>query len=625
MNLLSLQNISLAYGLTPLLEKANFTITARQRICVIGRNGAGKSTLFKLLNQETDADSGEINRMPDLKISKLRQDIPQGLTGTLYQTVAAGLGKLGDLLTQYHAVIEQVAEDASPAILEKLQKVQTQIDLADAWQVQQKVDSIITKMNLNPEANMDALSGGMIRRVLLAQALVAEPDILLLDEPTNHLDITAIEWLETFLANYDKTIIFITHDRSLVQKIATQIVELDNGHLQVWDCNYTQYLERKAELLAAEGKANALFDKRLAEEEKWIRKGIQARRTRDEGRVRRLQQMRRDRAQRYERLGKANFEQQKVNYSGKMVFEIENLHYEINGQTIINDFSAQIMRGDKIGIIGDNGCGKTTLLKLLLSDLKPTSGILKCGTKLDVSYFDQKRAQLDENKSVIDNVSPSSEFVEIGGKSKHIISYLNDFLFTPERARTPVKALSGGERHRLLLARVFTKACNLLILDEPTNDLDAETLELLEERLMDYDGTLLLVSHDRAFINNVVTSTLVFDGKGNLQEFVGDYDDYVRQAATLKQTPAVKKTVNKIEKASTVSAKKLNYKEQRELEQLPAKIQALEAGLSALQSKLSDNDFYQQDTGTVSAAQKELATLEAELKTVYARWEQLEN
>lgn len=623
MNLLTLRNITLGFGGHPLLEQANLTINSGQRLCIIGRNGAGKSTLLKLINNEIDADAGEVIRKDSLRVAKLQQDIPNNQSGLLYDCVAEGLGQQGELLQCYHAVTHQLAEQPeNTTLFTQLEKIQKQLDATDAWQSQQRIETVLAKMSLNPELDVNSLSGGMKRRVLLAKALVSAPDILLLDEPTNHLDITTIEWLEKFLLAYKKTIVFITHDRSLLRKLATDIVEVDQGNLLYWDCNYDKYLERKEVALAAESKANAEFDKKLAQEEQWIRKGIQARRTRNEGRVRDLKQLRRERAERRERVGKANLQQQQVNYSGKLVFEVSLLTYRIGDKTIINDFTTDILRGDKIGIIGDNGSGKSTLLKLLLGQLQPSSGNIKSGSQLEISYFDQTRAQLDEDKAVIDNVADSSDYVTINGRSQHIIGYLGDFLFTPERARTPVKALSGGERHRLLLARIFTKPSNVLILDEPTNDLDAETLELLEERLMNYQGTLLLVSHDREFINNVVTSTIVLSGDGQVHEYVGDYDDYLRQ----HQSPVENaKKVESLKPKKVNNTKKLSYKEQRELDALPKKIEVTENKISELQQLLSDPDIYKTSPDKAVEYQQQLAQLETELSDAYARWEALED
>lgn len=627
MSLLTLRNILLAFGQAPLLEKANLVVEPRQRICVIGRNGAGKSSLLKIINRELTPDSGEIVLADTVRIAKLQQDLPKNLSGSVYELVARGLGKQGELLAQYHAVSELLATDTSAAVLKRFEKLQHELDSNNAWQVQQQVDTVLSKMGLDAEQSVTGLSGGMMRRVLLAQALVNDPDLLLLDEPTNHLDIETIEWLEEFLLSYKKTIIFITHDRSLLKKLATQIVEVDAGELQTWDCNYEQYLERKAAQLAAADKANKLFDKRLAEEERWIRKGIQARRTRNEGRVRKLKEMRVERQERRAVVGKVKLAQQNLDYSGKVVFDVEGLSYSLKGRPIIKDLSIKILRGDKIGIIGPNGCGKSTLLKLLLGELQADSGTVTEGTKLSVSYFDQKRLQLDETKTVQENISSSSDMVEINGKSQHIISYLGDFLFTPERARTPVKVLSGGERHRLLLARIFTKPCNVLILDEPTNDLDAETLELLEERLMEYEGTLLMVSHDREFINNVVTSTLVFEGNGTLQEYVGDYNDYLRQRIVRIPANHVAKPVQKSApqpESQKTTNNQLSSKAKKELANLPSKIEKLESKIAALHQTMATTDFYQQDSAIIEKAQQSLAEHEADLAAAFSRWEELD-
>ena len=620
MSLLTLRNISLAFGQAPLLDKV---VEPKQRICIIGRNGAGKSSLLKIIHRELLPDAGEMVLADRVRVAKLQQDLPQNLSGSVYELVARGLGKQGELLAEFHAVSELLATDTSPAVFKKFERLQHELDSHDAWQVQQQVDTVLSKMGLDPEQSVTGLSGGMMRRVLLAQALVNDPDLLLLDEPTNHLDIETIEWLEEFLLSYKKTIIFITHDRSLLKKLATQIVEVDAGELQSWDCNYEQYLERKAIQLAAGERANKLFDKRLAEEERWIRKGIQARRTRNEGRVRALKKMRVERQERRAAIGKVKLAQQKIDYSGKLVFDVEGVSYALESKPIIKDLNLKILRGDKIGIIGPNGCGKSTLLKLLLGELQPDSGTVLQGTNISISYFDQKRMQLDENKTVQENISSSSDMVEINGKSQHVISYLGDFLFTPERARTPVKVLSGGERHRLLLARIFTKPCNVLILDEPTNDLDAETLELLEERLMEFEGTLLMVSHDREFINNVVTSTLVFEGDGRLQEYVGDYNDYLRQRS---EEPAEVQVATKSQPANKPSkpSNKLSYKEQQDLAKLPGQIEKLETDIARLHETMAAPDFYKQDSADITLAQQLLAKYETELATAFARWEQLD-
>lgn len=624
MSLLTLRNISLSFGLAPLLEQANLVVEEKQRICIIGRNGAGKSSLLKIIHRQLKPDTGEVISGDTLRIAKLQQDIPTDLTGTVYDLVAKGLGDIGEVLAEFHTLSEQMTSDSSPNTLQRFTKLQQYLDDHNAWQVQQQIETVLSKMGLSAEQSVANLSGGMLRRVLLAQALVNDPDLLLLDEPTNHLDIATIEWLENFLLNFKKTIIFITHDRSLLKNLATQIVEIDAGQLQTWHCDYEKYLARKAIQTEAIDKANKLFDKRLAEEERWIRKGIQARRTRNEGRVRQLKKMRQERQQRRANIGKVKLKQQNLEYSGKIVFEVDALNYSLDAKPIIKDFSTTVLRGDKIGIIGPNGCGKSTLIKLLLGELLLDSGTITRGSNLIISYFDQKRAQLDEEKTVIENISTASDSIEINGKSQHVISYLQDFLFTPERARTPVKVLSGGERHRLLLARIFTKPCNVLVLDEPTNDLDAETLEMLEERLLEYQGTLLMVSHDREFINNVVTSTIVFEGNGRLQEYVGDYNDYLRQRLEKVSVKSPEKNSIKATKKN-YAPKKLSYNAQRELTQLPEKIEKLENDISELQQKMADPLFYKQAQALIVETQEQLSAYEAELTAAYQRWEELES
>ena len=623
MSLIKLRNIYLRYGEFPLFDHLNLQLEKGERVCLIGRNGAGKSTLLKVLMGETTPDEGEIEKQPNLKIARLNQEVPEGLSGTVYDVVSEGLGPAGLLLSQYQHLIEQMAHSQDPKLMQKLEKVQHQIETQNAWDLGREVENIITLIELPRDQMVDELSGGLKRRVLLAKALVANPDILLLDEPTNHLDIESIDWLEKFLCSYPKAQLFITHDRVFMQKIATRIVELEQGRITSWSGDYASFLKHKAETLNAESKEQALFDKRLAEEEVWIRQGIKARRTRNEGRVRALEKMRDQRKQRRVRPGQVKLETQSAEQSGKIVFEVENLSFNQGERAIINDFSSVIMRGDKVGIIGPNGCGKSTFLNLLLGNLQPSSGQVRCGTKLEVSYFDQLRQQLDLEKSVQENIYDGSDFININGQSKHIISYLQDFLFSPQQARSAVKSLSGGERNRLLLARLFTKTSNVLILDEPTNDLDAETLELLEEQLLQYEGTLLVVSHDRALLNNVVTSTIVFEGDGNLMEYIGGYDDYLRQRQLLNTQNKKESVKIKADKPSAPK-RKLSYNEQRELEELPEKIALLEKQQQALQSQISDPNFYNQDKALVQKTFDELQILEQELQAAYQRWESLE-
>ncbi len=626
MALLSLKQITVSFGGPNLLNNVDFQLDRGERVCLVGRNGAGKSTLMKLIAGEVTADSGEMVGIQDLVISRLEQEVPSGTHGKVFDVVAAGLGQVAPLLVEYHDIIHQLQTDSSQALLDKLEKAQHKIEAADGWSLEQRVETVISKLSLDADMEFDSLSGGKKRRVLLAQALVKQPDILLLDEPTNHLDIESITWLEGFLKSYGGTVLFITHDRTFLQALATRIVQLDRGNLVSFPGDYENYLKKREELLAAEAEQNAQFDKKLAQEEVWIRQGIKARRTRNEGRVRALEALRKERSQRRERQGTANIQLQEADRSGKLVLEAEHIGQSYDGKMLFDDFSIVIQRGDRIGIIGPNGCGKSTLLSILLKRIEPEHGSVKLGTNLEIAFFDQLRSQLDEEESVVENVGQGSDHVEINGSRKHIIGYLQDFLFTPDRARTPVKALSGGERNRLLLAKLFTQPANLLVMDEPTNDLDAETLELLEDLLLNYSGTLLLVSHDRSFINNVVTSSIVFDTDGELREYVGGYDDWLRQRdATQKSKskvetkPSVEKSVSKPTKKST-----LTYQEKLDLEALPAIIEKLEMEQETLTAKMSEPDFYQQDADKVSQAQQALSELEAKMSEAFERWELLE-
>ena len=629
MPLISLRNILLDFGGQPLLDHADLTLEPAERVCLIGRNGTGKSTLMKLIAGEISPDGGTIDRRPDLRCARLTQEVPAELAGKLFDVVAAGLGEVAPILSRYHAASHRVAHDATPAALAELERAQHELESRDGWQWEQRVEAVLSRLQLDPELEFANLSGGLKRRALLARALVIEPELLLLDEPTNHLDLAAIAWLEEFLLSYNGTLLFITHDRAFLQRLATRIVELDRGRLNSWNCDYLSYLERKQAALEAEAQQNALFDKRLSQEEAWIRQGIKARRTRNEGRVRALKQLREERRARREREGTARLQIQEAERSGQLVAEVENISYAWDGKPIVRDFSTRVMRGDKIGIIGPNGVGKTTLLRLLLGELGPQSGRVRLGTKLEVAYFDQQRSEIDPDKNVLDNVAQGREMLDINGQSRHVISYLQDFLFAPDRARQPAGTLSGGERNRLLLARLFTKSFNVLVLDEPTNDLDMETLDLLEERLLEYQGTLLLVSHDRAFLNNLVTSTLVFEGDGRIGEYVGGYDDWLRQRAATPAAdrPPASKTAAPVSAPAPRTApskSKLSYKEQRELDQLPGQIEALERTLSALHAQLADPSFYRQDNNQIAALQSQLGLVEADLQTAYARWERLE-
>ena len=624
MALINLRDVVVSFGGPVLLDGLNLQIDAGERVCLVGRNGAGKSTLMKVLAGQITPDDGQIERQQNLVVTRLKQEVPHDTTGSVYDVVADGLGKQGELLSRYHHAVQALSTDCSDAAMAELERAQHALEAVDGWDASQRVDTIISRLDLPADDEFSSLSGGMKRRVLLAQALVLDPDLLLLDEPTNHLDIEAINWMEEFLLSYRATLLFVTHDRMLLQHLATRIIDLDRGRLTSWPGDYATYLERKEAALEAEETANALFDKKLAEEEKWIRKGIKARRTRNEGRVRALKALREEHSERRNRVGTANIKTQAAESSGKIVIEVEGVSQSYGDKTILKDFSTTIMRGDKIGIVGPNGAGKSTLLKILLDKLEPQQGTVKQGTKLEVAYFDQHRAQLDVEKTVIDNLGDGSDEIMINGKPRHVISYMQDFLFSPERARTPVKALSGGERNRLLLAKLFTKPANMLVMDEPTNDLDVETLELLEELLIEYKGTLLLVSHDRAFINNVVTDCLVFEGDGQVNSYVGGYDDWLRQSQKQEDKPAAAIVKKEKPKSQTKPAKKLSYNDQRELDELPKKIEALDAELEQIQQALSDPDLYQKDADKVTQLTARSEEAEAELAHCYQRWELLD-
>jgi len=588
MPLLSLRNVTLSHGGLPLFTDGNLTIEPGDHVCLIGRNGAGKSSLLQLLQGKMTPEKGTVECDSALTVAMLEQKIPKGYTQTVYEIVEAALTERG----------------------------------VEEWERQYRVDIVLQQLKLDPNQNYKNLSGGLKRRVLLARGLVVEPDVLLLDEPTNHLDIESIQWLEKFLKTSRQTFVMVTHDRELMQQVCDHIVEIDNGRVHSWRGHYQDYLDHKDIILRAEAKANALFDKRLAEEEVWIRQGIKARRTRNEGRVRALEKMRVERSQRRSRPGEVKIAQQAAAQSGKVVFEVENLHYGYGDKVIIDDFSTVILRGDKVGLIGANGSGKSTFLQLLLDQLQPKSGTIKCGTQLEVAYFDQQQAELDDNMLVYDNVAGGSDSVTVGGKTKHVMSYLQDFLFSPERARSPLRALSGGERNRVMLAKLFLKPCNLLILDEPTNDLDVETLELLEEKLTEYSGTLLLVSHDRRFLNNIVTSTIVFSGDGVVDEYVGGYDDWIRQ-----QKPPVKKVVapKTVETKKVEAPPKNDARIKRDLEQATRKIATLESKQKELHEQLADSTLYVSNPDKVQTLQKSLLDVETELTKAYARWEELES
>ena len=626
---ITLREVHLAFGGPALLDGANFNLERGERVCLIGRNGEGKSTLLKLIEGSLLPDTGEVSIQNGLTVSMLAQDVPMD-SGKVADIVADGAGEAAEVLRAYHEASDACVLGDMDAC-DRMGELQHKLDQLDGWALENKVNSILSKMGLDPNADLADLSGGRKRRVLLARALLTQPDVLLLDEPTNHLDVESIEWLEKFLLDQNNlTLLFISHDRSFVDSIATRIVELDRGNLRSYEGNYSRYLDLKAQQMEAEEKQNALFDKRLAEEEVWIRQGIKARRTRNEGRVRALKDLREQSKARRSQQGKVSMATQDANRSGKLVFDIEHLSVAFDNQEpIIKDFSALVLRGDRIGLVGDNGVGKTTLIKAILGELEH-GGSVKTGTQLEVAYFDQLRNALDLEKSVKDNIAEGSDFVDLNGGRRHIYSYLQDFLFSPERARTPVKALSGGERNRILLAKLLLKPSNLIVMDEPTNDLDMVTLELLEEMLGNYTGTLLLISHDRAFMDNVVTSTWVFDGKGGIAEYVGGYQDYLEQRPDDKvvdQKSDVKKAQAKADAAAASTSKKvkLSFKDQRELEQLPAEMEKLETEQTELSAKLADGSWFVKDASAATAASQRLAEIEELLLEKLERWDILEN
>lgn len=627
---ITLRDVQLAFGGPALLDDANFNLERGERVCLIGRNGEGKSTLLKLIEGSLLPDSGEVSIQNGLTVSMLAQDVPMD-SGKVADIVADGAGEAAEVLRAYHEATDACMLGDMEAC-DRMGNLQHKLDQLDGWALENKVNALLSKMGLDPNADLADLSGGRKRRVLLARALLTQPDVLLLDEPTNHLDVESIEWLEKFLLDQNNlTLLFISHDRSFVDSIATRIVELDRGILRGYEGNYSRYLELKAQQMEAEEKQNALFDKKLAEEEAWIRQGIKARRTRNEGRVRALKALREESKARRSQQGKVSMATQEANRSGKLVFDIEHLSVSYDDKPLIKDFSTLVMRGDRIGLVGDNGVGKTTLIKAILGEIEH-GGSVKTGTQLEVAYFDQLRNALDLEKTVMANVSEGSDFVDVNGNRRHIYSYLQDFLFSPERARTPVKALSGGERNRILLAKLLLKPSNLIVMDEPTNDLDMVTLELLEEMLSEYKGTLLLISHDRAFMDNVVTSTWVFDGKGNIAEYIGGYQDYLQQRPDDKvvdQKSDVKKAQAKAEaeKAaaqSNVKKVKLSYKDQRELEQLPAEIEKLEVEQAELSDKLADGSWFVSNADEATKASQRLAEIEEVLLEKLERWDELE-
>ena len=629
MALLTLRDICVSFGSQPLLDRISLTVAAGERICLLGRNGVGKSTLMGVIGGEIVPDSGEVIRSQSVSTGVLPQGVPHDLEGTVSDVICRSVGPQGKRLAAYRRLSEINDADggANQQSQNELMVLQQTIDAENGWQIHNQVARIISQMNLPTNADVSTLSAGMKRQVLLAAALVVQPDILLLDEPTNHLDMTAIDRLERLLLKWGGSLVMITHDRMMIRRLGTRILELDRGHLHSWNCGYDDYLRRSQAALEAETKGMARFDKQLSAEEAWIRQGIKARRTRNEGRVRALERLREVRRLRRDRIGRARMSIADAERSGKVVVEAVDLSFAYGGQTIINDFTCTIMRGDRIGILGPNGVGKSTLIRLLLGALSPQQGRLKRGTNLEVLYFDQLRRQLDENKTVQENISPDSDMLDVGGKRRHVIGYLKDFLFTPQRSRTPVWVLSGGEKNRLLLAKLFVRPANVLVLDEPTNDLDVETLELLEELLLNYRGTVLLVSHDRTFVNNVVTSTLVFEESGRIEGYAGGYDDWLLQRpAPVVPTPEKPQPV-RFQKNTPLPAatrRKLGYMENRELEALPNRIESLEARQQELFQIMSDKEFFRQGGETIAAVKNELAQVEQKLADAFARWEELE-
>jgi ATP-binding cassette subfamily F protein uup len=629
MNLLNANNLYHSYGDQPLLDMANLSIEDGERICLVGRNGTGKSTLLKMLSGQIKSDEGEINKSRGLRVAELKQEVPASIEGSVYDCIASGIGELGNVITEWHHLVLQVATDIS--VLPRMQELQDIIEANNAWNLENRISATVSRLNLPADAEFNQLSGGMKRRVLLGMALVAEPDLLLLDEPTNHLDIESIIWLEEFLQQFKGSLLFISHDRSFLKSLATRIIDLDRGKLTSWPGSYERYLEAKQAQLEVESTHNALFDKKLALEEVWIRQGIKARRTRNEGRVRALEQLRRDRSDRRELQGRIKLVTQKSEKSGKIVINAEAVKFQFEDKTIVNNFTFKMLRGEKIGIIGPNGCGKSTLIKLLLGKLTPQEGDIQLGTKLEAAYFDQHRETLDLEKSVRDNLVEKSDHVEVNGVSKHVISYLKDFLFSEKKINMPVKALSGGERNRLLLARLFTRSFNFLVMDEPTNDLDMDTLELLEELLVDFKGSLLLVSHDRNFIDNTVTSTLVFEGDGEVNEYVGGYVDWLRQRTTTNESA---QAINSKVKSKSKPAQapkpqpkpkvKLSAADEKELRLLPIKIEKLENQIEQMHQKFAVPGFYDQASAITEPLRQQLSEHESSLKLLYERWEKLD-
>ena len=627
MPLVTLDGVSLTFGHDAVLAHATLRIERGERVCVVGRNGAGKSSLLRIIGGEQPPDSGEVWTEPGIRTARLEQDVPLSTERTVFDIVADGLGDLSDIVAEYHRTLVTVADESTPALLEKLGRLHHELDEQNGWRIEQRIELVLSHLALPPDAPVARLSGGWRRRVLLAKALVAEPDVLLLDEPTNHLDLSAILWLESLLLEHPGAVVFVTHDRAFLQRIATRIVDIDRGRLTSWSGDYALFLRSKEQWLANDATRQGKFDKRLAEEEAWLRQGVKARRTRNEGRVRALTAMRHERAARRDQAGAVRLQIERAQSSGHMVFEAENISKAFGSTHVVRQLTTRVMRGDRIGIIGPNGSGKTTLIRLFLGELAPDTGELHRGTNVEIAYYDQHREQLDPERTVFETVGEGSDTVTISGRSRHVNAYLRDCLFAPERAQSPVKALSGGERNRLLLARLFTRPANLLVLDEPTNDLDLETLEWLEGQLVEWPGTLLLVSHDRAFLDNVVTSTLVFEGDAVVKEYVGGYEDWQRQrspTASAPRSPAATKPSTR-RSADTHPTKKLSYREQRELDQLPTRIEGVEAEQRTLGATIADAAFYTCPPDEIAATLARAEALERDLRDLYARWDALDS
>ncbi|HUT73073.1 MAG TPA: ATP-binding cassette domain-containing protein [Desulfatiglandales bacterium] len=625
MILVSLQDVCVTFGGPILLDRASVNIEQGEKVCLMGRNGAGKTTFLKVISGEVIADSGEVHRRQETRVASLSQQVPRALRGSVFDVVAGGLDRAAGLLADYHRLTQRITREGGESLLKQFERLQQELEAAGGWELQQRVESTLGRMKLDGDIPFETLSAGLKRRVLLARALLPEPDLLLLDEPTNHLDIDAITWLEDFLAGYEGALLLVTHDRFLLRRTATRILELDRGRLIDWACGYATFLERRDALVETDAKKRAVFDKKLAAEEAWLRHGLKARRARNEGRVRALKEMRERRRARLDRPGAVQLQAQEAERSGKLVLEAQNVSHGFDDRPLIRNFSTTILRGDKVGLVGPNGSGKTTLLRILLGEEEPQQGRVRRGMRLQVAYFDQLRARLDDQKSLRDNVSDGNDTVMMNGKPRHIIGYLKDFLFAPEQARSPIRLLSGGERNRLALARLFARPANVLVLDEPTNDLDVETMELVEDLLVGYQGTVLLVSHDRAFLNNVVTSILAFEGNGQIREYVGGYDDWLSKRPTppppdARSGPA--KTVKS--RPPRQQVRKITFKENLELEALPERIENLEAEQTRLYALMADPAFYREEGSAIARTKARLDALARELEEIYRRWETLE-